>query len=156
MPNTIQCPHCANSIAVDAQSLASASSIRCTACGSTIQMTLTPTLASSAASVPPAQASDTAQPKRRGLSAVAIVSIVLGSGFCVLLLICGVTGFLISRSMAAMELDQKNMKRIGIAMHNYESMYRRFPAPASLDANGKPEVRLDSTHSKTDRFKQWL
>lgn len=43
-----------------------------------------------------------------------------------------------TRSSAARAQSQNNMRQIGLAMHNYHSVYNHFPANAIYDAAGKP------------------
>ncbi len=42
------------------------------------------------------------------------------------------------RAQARRSQSANNLKQIGLAMHNYHDTYRRFPAAASYDKNGKP------------------
>ncbi len=43
-----------------------------------------------------------------------------------------------SRAAARRMQSTNNLKQIGLALHNYESVYRRFPEAYSKDENGKP------------------
>lgn len=43
-----------------------------------------------------------------------------------------------AREAARRQVSMNNMKQIALAMHNYESAYKRFPARASRSPDGKP------------------
>lgn len=67
-----------------------------------------------------------------------VILIVAGAVGGVLVLLCGIGGLLFARSYMLFNADTKNMRLVALAFHNYESAYKRLPAPASVDANRKP------------------
>lgn len=80
----------------------------------------------------------TDKPGREPMSTTAKVFISLGSVGAILVLVCGVAGFLIVQNIMATGTDFQNMKLVALAMMNYESAYKKFPAPAAMDVEGKP------------------
>lgn len=60
---------------------------------------------------------------------------VLGCGVMVMLLIPAVGA---ARQAASRVQDQNSLKMIGLAFHNYESTYKRLPAPTIVNVEKKP------------------
>ena len=83
--------------------------------------------------MPPAKGSNTA------VTIIIVVAVVL----VLTLMACGVLiGLLLPAVQAAREAarrmqDSNNMKQVALAMHNHESVYKSFPMPAIVDADGQ-------------------
>lgn len=84
------------------------------------------------------------QGKSGGGSAMKIVLIIVGVLFGFGLLVCGALALLLipavgsAREAAKRMQDSNNLKMVGLAMWNYESTYKKLPAPVVLDVEGKP------------------
>ena len=82
-------------------------------------------------------------PPNKGGSATKIVLIVLGVVFLLGLLVCGVAAALLvpavtaARSEAQRQMDAGHLKQVGLALHNYQTVYKRFPAAANFNDNGE-------------------
>ena len=72
-----------------------------------------------------------------------IVLIILGVILVLGVLICGVLAALLipavgaARDAAKRMQDQNNLKQIALALHNYESAYKRMPAPFAINSKGE-------------------
>lgn len=82
-------------------------------------------------------------PAPSGGSAMKIILIILGIILVIGMLICGVLAALLipaigaARESANRMRDQNNLKQIALAIHNYESAYKRMPAPAAINSKGE-------------------
>jgi Protein of unknown function (DUF1559) len=79
-----------------------------------------------------------------GGSALKIILIVVGVVGVLGLLMCGVLAALLipavgaAREAAQRVQDQNSLKQIGLAIHNYESAYKRMPAPKVVNIDNVP------------------
>ena len=46
-----------------------------------------------------------------------------------------INGFLVARKIAALRTDERNLKRIGLAISNYYNTYKRWPSPTTQDGS---------------------
>ncbi|MFO1065410.1 MAG: DUF1559 domain-containing protein [Pirellulales bacterium] len=85
-------------------------------------------------------------PKKQGLSGGQIALLILGLLSGIGLFICGGIALMVwrvatgVREAAGYMQDDSNLAQIGLALHNYESVHKRFPAPTIDDAAGRPAL----------------
>jgi len=79
-----------------------------------------------------------------GSSTALIIAVVLGV-FLLMALVCGgvlvallLPAVSVARNAAQTMQTSNNLKQVGLAFHNYHSVYRQLPADAATDAQGNP------------------
>ncbi len=130
MPIHFTCPHCG--IATDLDDQYTGQSEPCLHCGKTI-------------GIPPAEdgtslGSAGARPTRRQSLGGLLLAIVLGcGGFCYFLFPTIYATLEATKAAACRDNCTNHLKRIGLAMHNYQEKYGCFPPAYIPDENGKPK-----------------
>lgn len=79
-------------------------------------------------------------PQSQGGGTMKVVLIVMGVLLAVMVLMCGVGLALLmpaiqaAREAARRQMDENSMKQVCLAMHNYESAYKRLPTPIVMNS----------------------
>jgi hypothetical protein len=128
MPISFTCPHCGTTTDVAEQY--AGQSGPCARCGKLINIP----------GAPPMDAGYSGPPPRSGVPIWAVLLIVAAVsvpvlGICAGLLLPAVQA---ARAAAQRVSCMNNLKQIGLAMHNYASVYGSFPPAYIADKNGRP------------------
>ncbi len=136
MPIQFTCPHCQKTTTVADQYAGQTGP--CQMCGQTITIPIAGGMPQKQLNAPPAH--------RSGGGGVAIVAIVLGVGFVLLLGCGGILAAMLfpairSSQVAAQRINSSNnLRMLAIALHNYQAAYDTFPPASIPDENGTPRT----------------
>ena len=136
MSQSIICLKCKNVISVNPQSLTDSNNIQCQVCGAMIPRTEPPVLpgiASMASSASSESAGSLDSTARKKSSWWRLLLFAVGALLTILVLHFVINGYLVARKVIAVQAEERNMKRIALAISNYYDTYKRFPAPTTMD-----------------------
>jgi type II secretory pathway pseudopilin PulG len=131
MPIPFTCPHCGTSSTVDDRF--AGQSGPCGSCGKPITVPFPV-----GAYGPPTKSSGGAA-TGAGLIIGILAAVVVGGG-CVIAILAALSlpAVQAARTAAKRAQSQNHLKQIGIALHNYHDVHKKFPPPYVADENGKP------------------